>query len=143
MAGKSFQFTLTTPQGKVLDIPAAGVQFPAHDGMVGILPGRAPLVMKLGIGALRVDVADSSKGAGGTRSFLIEEGFAHMVGAKLTLLTSRATPAESLTAGETDSALSKAESNKPTDKVGRDRAAKELERARAAVRLVRGGKGGI
>jgi F0F1-type ATP synthase epsilon subunit len=99
--------------------------------------------MKLGIGALRVDVADSSKGAGGTRSFLIEEGFAHMVGAKLTLLTSRATPAESLTAGETDSALSKAESNKPTDKVGRDRAAKELERARAAVRLVRGGKGGI
>ena len=143
MIGKSFQFTLTTPQGKVLDIPASSVQFPAHDGMVGILPGRAPLVMKLGIGPLRVDVADSSQGAGGSRQFLIEEGFAHMVGAKLTLLTTRATPAETITPGEADSALSKAESNKPTEKVARDRAAKELQRARAAVRIVRGSKAGI
>ncbi len=143
MIGNSFQFTLTTPQGKVLDIPAASVQFPAHDGMVGILPGRAPLVMKLGIGPLRVDVADSNKGAGGTRQFLVEEGFAHMVGAKLTLLTTRATPAETITVAEADAALSKAESNQPTEKLARERAAKELERARVAVRMARGAKAGI
>lgn len=144
MAGKSFQFTLTTPQGKLLNIAASQVILPAHDGQMGVLPGRAPMVVKLGIGPLRVDVADSSKGEGGSRQYLVEEGFAHMVGDKLTILTSGATAGETLTEGEAQSELTKAEQNAAaatTDQNERTRRQKRVERARVAVRMARSGKG--
>lgn len=144
MAGKSFQFTLTTPQGKLLNIAASQVILPAHDGQMGVLPGRAPMVVKLGIGPLRVDVADSSKGEGGSRQYLVEEGFAHMVGDKLTILTSGATAGETLTESEAQSELTKAEQNAAaptTDQNERTRRQKCVERARVAVRMARSGKG--
>lgn len=143
MAGKSFQFTLTTPQGKVLNVQAASVILPAHDGQLGVLPGRAPMVVKLGVGALQVDVADSAAGQGGRRAYLVEEGFAHMIGDKLTILTPRATAGETLTEAGAKAELAKVESAKPVDKLGKERHAKDLVRARAAVRMVTAGRGGI
>lgn len=96
MAGKTFQFRLITPLGKLLDTQAESVQFPAHDGLVGILANRAPLVMKLGHGALRVDFGGPGAN-GGSKVFYIEDGFAQMVANKLTVLTTKATGSEDLT----------------------------------------------
>ncbi|CAN5860419.1 hypothetical protein BH11PLA1_BH11PLA1_18330 [soil metagenome] len=142
MAG-SFNFTLTTPQGKLLDIPAVAAVLPAHDGQLGVLPGRAPMVIKLGIGPLRVDIADTAKGQGGSRSFLIEEGFAHMIGDKLNVLTPSATAAETIVESEAQAALAQAERETvhTTDQVALAKRGKDLDRARAAVRLARSGKG--
>jgi F-type H+-transporting ATPase subunit epsilon len=63
------------------------VAFPAHDGEVGILPGRAPLLFKLGIGLLRVE---SPAVDGGEERFFVDGGFAQMVENRLTLLTEQA-----------------------------------------------------
>lgn len=143
MADKSFQFRLITPQGKLLDAPARAVVLPQHDGSSGQLPDHAAFVVKLGLGELRVDFAADK---GGSRVYLIEDGFAQMVGNKLTVLTTRAFAAEEITEQAAQAELAGAEARRPakafdaaeTLQIQRDR-----DRARAKLRLARSraGKG--
>ncbi|MBC7833487.1 MAG: F0F1 ATP synthase subunit epsilon [Phycisphaerales bacterium] len=120
MATKTFFRTkLITPDAQVLDEPTKYVSIPAWDGSIGFLPGRAPIVAKLGIGELRLDFADGaatggsgSKERGGSRSFLVEDGFAHMVGDTLTILASKATPAETITEASAQAELAEAQARK-------------------------------
>lgn len=104
MASKPFQFRLITPQGKIVDAPAVAANVPAHDGMLGFLPDRAPIVTTLGMGALTVTMAQ-----GGGRSFYVEDGFAQMTGGKLTVLTTKAVPTEDLTETDAKAELAAAE----------------------------------
>ncbi|MEL7058539.1 MAG: ATP synthase F1 subunit epsilon [Acidobacteriota bacterium] len=85
MAGTTFQVSVVTPERAVLEADAHFVAYPAHDGEVGILPGRAPLLHKLGMGTLRVDLPGDEK-----RVFFVDGGFAQMIDDKLTLLTEQA-----------------------------------------------------
>ena len=43
-----------TPNGLLLEREAVSVRFPAHDGLMGILPGHAPLIATVGKGSLAV-----------------------------------------------------------------------------------------
>src|SRR5688572_17462884 len=83
----SFQCTVVTPEQQVLDETVTQCILPAHDGQIGILRNRAPLLVKLGIGPLRVDVAQGQR-----RSFFVDGGIAQMKGNRLTILTDNATP---------------------------------------------------
>jgi F-type H+-transporting ATPase subunit epsilon len=85
--GDTFHVSVITPERAVLEADATFVAFPAHDGEVGILPGRAPLLFKLGIGLLRVE---SPAVDGGEERFFVDGGFAQMVENRLTLLTEQA-----------------------------------------------------
>jgi len=85
MAEKTFHCSVVTPERAVLETEATFVAFPAHDGEIGILQNRAPLLCQLGKGALRVETGKE------TQRFKIEGGFAQMVDNKLTLLTNGAT----------------------------------------------------
>lgn len=144
MAGKSFQFRLITPQGKLLDQPVTAANFPQHDGMAGQLAGHAPFVVKLGLGPLRVDLE-----AGGSRSYVIEGGFAQMVGNKLTVLTSGATPAESIVESEAQAELAAVIAKRPAagTSPAANAAAEQFrfarERAEQKVKMAKGraGKG--
>jgi F-type H+-transporting ATPase subunit epsilon len=80
----TFHCSVITPERAVLEAEATFVAFPAHDGEVGILPGRAPLLFKMGIGELRVESPE------GNRNFFVDGGFAQMVENRLTLLTEQA-----------------------------------------------------
>lgn len=100
MAEKTFRCKLITPEAKVLDEAVKSAVIPVWDGLMGIRPGRAPIVAKLGIGELRLDFPDDGKAAGGSRSYLVEDGFANMVDGELTILAAKATPAERLTESE-------------------------------------------
>ena len=53
--GNTFHCSVITPERAVLEADATFVAFPAHDGEVGILPNRAPLLFKMGAGELRVE----------------------------------------------------------------------------------------
>jgi F-type H+-transporting ATPase subunit epsilon len=77
----SFHCSVITPERAVLETEATFVAFPAHDGEVGILPNRAPLLFKMGAGELRVE------GPEGTKILFVDGGFAQMVENRLTLLT--------------------------------------------------------
>lgn len=97
MAKKSFVCKVVTPVAALVDDEMTYASIPAWDGLMGFLPGRAPILTRLGIGELRLDYADSGKGKGGTRAYLVEGGFAKMAGDHLTILAERAIPAEELT----------------------------------------------
>lgn len=84
MAEKTFHCSVVTPERAVLETEASFVAFPAHDGEIGILQNRAPLLCQLGKGTLRVELGKES------HRFQIEGGFAQMVDNKLTILTNDA-----------------------------------------------------
>jgi len=80
----TFKCSVITPERAVLECDATFVAFPAHDGEMGVLARRAPLVCKLGIGQLRVEAE------GREQQFYIDGGFAQVSGNKLSILTEQA-----------------------------------------------------
>ncbi|HYE60513.1 MAG TPA: F0F1 ATP synthase subunit epsilon [Phycisphaerales bacterium] len=142
MAKKSFRCKLVTPTAALVDDQVKYVSIPAWDGLMGILPGRAPILARLGLGELRIDFADSDKGQGGSRAFLVEDGFVKMAGDELTILAERAVPAENLTMADAEAELRAAQAA-PTASSPDARATelekrnKDRQRARAKMHLVK------
>ena len=126
MAKKTFNCTVITPEERLLDEEVTYVNIPLHDGLMGILPGRSPILAKLGLGVLKITSAE-----GGDRSYMLEDGFAQMVGASLTLLAKSAVPVESLSEEEAKAEL--AEANARTSTEGDEM--RKITRARARAKL--------
>jgi F-type H+-transporting ATPase subunit epsilon len=78
---------VVTPEQTVLESEAEFVALPLYDGEVGILPGRAPLIGRLGPGEMRI------KNAGATASYYLDGGFVQIVDNVVSVMTSRAMPA--------------------------------------------------
>lgn len=124
---KRFQLEVVTPERVVLSCPATFVAFPAHDGEMGVLAHRAPLVAKLGTGIVRVE------GPEGTRRLFVDGGFARMRGATLCLLTEEARAPEAIDTAAVERELAEARSRPIAD----DRAFERRQRALARVRAQR------
>jgi F-type H+-transporting ATPase subunit epsilon len=126
----SFQCTVVTPEEQVLDETVTQVILPAHDGQMGILTGRAPVLVKLGAGPLRVDVQ-----GGPSRTFFVEGGIAQMKGEKLTVLTDEATPADQIDLETAKAEYAEASARIPTDEKSRKDRDRAMRRARAKQAL--------
>ena len=100
---RSFSISVVTPEKVVSEGQARFVALPAHDGEIGILRGRAPLVCKLDVGPLRIDRPDGSK-----EIWLIDGGFAEMSGNRLTILTEAAERPEEIDRETAKQALAEA-----------------------------------
>ena len=98
----TFLCSVITPEQAVLEANATFVAFPAHDGEVGILRDRAPLLFKMGIGVLRVETPE------GNHRFFVDGGFAQMVDNRLTLLTEQAKRPEEIDLKAAERALNEA-----------------------------------
>ncbi len=127
----SFQCTIVTPEQQALDATVEQAVIPAHDGLIGILTDRAPLLVKLGVGPLRVDLAQGQE-----RYFLVDGGVAQMKDNKLTVLTTLATPAGDIKADTAKAEYAEAEARKPTDPKSLADRQRQMDRARAAQALV-------
>jgi|SRR6185369_3864659 len=130
--GDTFHCSVITPERAVLEADATFVAFPAHDGEVGILPGRAPLLFKLGIGVLRVE---GPAVEGGEERLFVDGGFAQMVENRLTILTEQAKRPAEIDRAAAERALAAAHdlpSETDADFAARQRA---LERARVQLRM--------
>ena len=125
----SFQCTIVTPEQQTLDEKVDQAILPAHDGLVGILTDRSPLLVKLGVGPLRVDTAT------GQRYFLVDGGVAQMKDNKLTVLTTSATPAEEIDAATARAEYAEAAARRGTDARAAADREHQMERARAAQTL--------
>ncbi|MBX3364618.1 MAG: F0F1 ATP synthase subunit epsilon [Phycisphaeraceae bacterium] len=146
MAKKTFRCRVVTPTAKLLDDQATYASIPAWDGLFGVLPGRSPIVAKLGVGALTVEFPDSAAGGGGRRTYFIDGGFVRMSSGELTILADRAAPAEQLTVTDAETELKAAENLKiPTDAKDRarwaNRIAHERHAARTKLRIAQSAKG--
>ena len=127
----AFQCTVVTPEQQVIDEQVTQAIVPAHDGQVGILTGRAPLLVKLGVGELRLDAA-----AGGqSRRFFIEGGIAQMKDDRLTILTDEAIPAAEISADEARAALAEASAQPAIDPVAVEQRDRRMQRARAMQQI--------
>jgi len=128
MAGhKTFHCLLITPEAAMVDVRADQVVFTAHDGEVGILLNRAPLLCKLGVGEMRVTTEQ------GTQRFYVEGGFAHVIGNEVTILTECALAAEDIDSAEAKQEL--AELAKPGERSVEDAQRRELMKHRARVKI--------
>ncbi len=135
----SFKCVVVTPEQQVLDETVSQVILPAHDGQVGILTDRAPLLMKLGVGEMRI----TPTGAAGSRErvFLVDGGVAQMKDNNLTVLTQHATPAAELSSETAKAALAEATARRITDEKSFEQRQHDLQRAREMQNLAaRAGK---
>lgn len=138
MAAKTFRCRLITPEAQVLDTDVTYASIPAWDGLMGIQPGRAPIVAKLGLGELRLDFPDTGSARGGSRFFFIEDGFLQMVSDRLTILAREAAPMEQLTESDAEAELAAAMARTvPADHPhpGKEFEAVNRQRRRAEVKL--------
>lgn len=88
---RELSVVVVTPERQVLEDTCTEVVIPAHDGELGILYNRAPLMCELGIGQLRY------RKGGEVRRAFIDRGFAQVVDNRVTVLTNRALRAEEVT----------------------------------------------
>lgn len=125
-----FQCSVVTPEREVLDTPARSVVFPAHDGELGVLINRAPLVCRLGIGELRIEAPD--------REYLmfVDGGFAQVVDNRLTILTEQAQDAANLDEQRAEAAMVEARAMPITDDESFKRRQNALRRAQVQLKLL-------
>jgi len=100
VGGDKLRLIVVTPERTLLDEPVAALRFPLYDGDIGILPGRLPLIGRLGVGELRITHA-----SGELTSYFIDGGFVQVIGPSVTLLTDRAIPSKDLSAAEAEKLL--------------------------------------
>jgi len=81
---KALELVVITPERQILAATVDSVVVPAHDGELGVLPGRAPLMCELGIGQLRF------RKGGETARYFVDGGFAQVFRNTVTVLTERA-----------------------------------------------------
>jgi F-type H+-transporting ATPase subunit epsilon len=115
------QCVVVTPERALLDEPADFVAVPMYDGELGVLPGRAPLIGRLGCGELRLRRAET------TQRLFVDGGFVQVRDDTVTVLTARALRAEEIDPAAAEAALHAAP--------GQEDWVKAQQRARAQLRI--------
>jgi F-type H+-transporting ATPase subunit epsilon len=127
--GDLLQCVVVTPERTLLDELVDFVALPLHDGELGVLPGRTPLIGRLGFGELRVRVG------GVTRQYFVDGGFVQVRDDVVTVLTNRAIAARQVDATAAARELAQAQSRRATSDFDIAERARAIARARAMVRI--------
>lgn len=125
---------IVTPDNAFFDGEAAAVVVPAWDGEMGILPGHAPLIARLGHGVARVDAT----GDGGKVRVAVYGGFLKVQDDLVTVLAGGAAKRpEGAKVEEATKALEKAEARLKDVRAKGKAALAQLPEAEEAVRRAR------
>jgi F-type H+-transporting ATPase subunit epsilon len=127
---RTLHCVVVTPERALLDETADFVALPMVDGELGVLPGRAPLIGRLGCGELRVRRGND------IQRYFVDGGFVQVRADIVTVLTSHALNASDIDANAAAEAYQAAlvpAANPQAQEAQR----KAQERARAQLRLVR------
>ena len=92
---KTFSFEVLTPAGRLCRLDVTGVVFPASDGDVGVLAGRAPMVAVVGTGRM---TAETDKE--GAQELYVSGGFACVRESDMTVLAEECIPMAEVDAEE-------------------------------------------
>jgi F-type H+-transporting ATPase subunit epsilon len=129
-APRELHCVVVTPERALVDEAADFVALPLYDGELGVLPGRAPLVGRLGYGELRL------RRGGQTQRFFVDGGFVQVRANTVTVLTARALRAEEIDPAAVNQALQAALAPAATAR-GQEAQLRAQERARAQLRVAR------
>jgi len=127
----TFQCSVITPERPVLECEASFVAFPAHDGEVGALVNRGPLVCKLGIGAMRVDTPSEK------HVLFVDGGFAQVAENHLTILTEQAKKKGEIDAASAEAALAEARSMPTATVEAVEEKSDAIKRAKVQIKIAR------
>ena len=123
------QLIVVTPETTIVDEPVSALRFPLFDGQTGVLPGRAPLVGRLGCGELNLSAAS------GTRSYFVDGGFVQINGKTVTLLTARCLTHDDIDADAARAELDEATKRPAANDADIDARFRDQDRARAMLSL--------
>jgi F-type H+-transporting ATPase subunit epsilon len=126
---KRLQCVVVTPEKTLLDEAVEFVALPLFDGELGVLPGRAPLIGRLGYGELRTKTADV------IRRYFVDGGFVQVRGDVVTVLTNRAIPAAQLDTQAASSELEVADKRSAVTDSDFSEQQKAVARARGMIRV--------
>jgi F-type H+-transporting ATPase subunit epsilon len=129
-SARSLQCVVVTPERTVLDATVDHVALPMFDGELGVLPGRAPLIGRLGPGELRTRHGNEVK------HYFVDGGFAQVRGNVVTVLTPRAQKAEEINTQAAEQAL-----QPPPPRTSAETRLRTEQRARAQLRTARRARG--
>jgi F-type H+-transporting ATPase subunit epsilon len=128
-SAETFSCSVITPEHKLLEVDATFVAFPAHDGEVGILLNRAPLVCKLGSGLLRISSPS------GDRRLFVDGGFAQVVDNRVAILTEAASAVSDIDSAAATGALAEARAMKISDEDSYRARERAIASAKARLKL--------
>jgi len=127
---KTFHCTVVTPTRQMLDAEVRYADVPAWDGQIAFAPRRAPAVLQLGQGLLRLTYAD------GTQARLyLGGGFAQMLENRLTLLTDEALEPGDVDPEEARAALREAEARVAREPEEVDDRQRQVRRGQLLLKL--------
>jgi len=120
---------VVTPERTELDAQCESLKLPMYDGELGILPGRAPMVGRLGFGLLKLQSAT------GEQSWFVDGGFVQVTRDGVYVLTNRLLKPEQIDRKSAEEELQKATemvANTPQTRSVKERA---LAQARGKLRI--------
>ena len=126
---KPLQCIVVTPEKAVLDETCDFVALPLFDGELGVLPGRQPMIGRLGFGELR------TVKAGQTHRYYVDGGFVQIAANVVTVLTGKAIKADEIKVPAVEEHLAKIPAAK--DDAAIEARLKSQERDRAQIRVAR------
>ncbi|MCE5276652.1 MAG: F0F1 ATP synthase subunit epsilon [Planctomycetaceae bacterium] len=88
---KPFHCELLVPDAKICDVQAVYAVFPLIDGLMGVLHGHAPMIGRIGGGAMTLTGPN-----GRLCQFYVAGGFVQITREKVTLLAEECIPADKL-----------------------------------------------
>jgi len=122
--------SVITPEERVVDTKASSIILPAHDGQIGIMKDRAPLLCELGIGVLHIE-----GGSAEAMDYYIDGGFAQVLNNEVTVLTEKAAPAAKISRTEAQKELAAAEAMAIPDEAASVARSRAIQRAKVKLRL--------
>jgi F-type H+-transporting ATPase subunit epsilon len=125
----SIQIDIVTPERKLASEQATEVTIPGRNGYIGILPGHAPLISELAVGAITYKTVD-----GHTRHVACAWGFVEVLPEKVTILAEIAERAEEIDVERARQTKQRAEAALKTGTPDQQKRAQE-ELLRAETRL--------
>ena len=120
---------VVTPEKTLFDEMVEFVALPVFDGELGVMPGRTPVIARLGYGELRTRVGTT------VHRYFVDGGFAQIRDNVVTVLTGRAIPAAMVSASAAEIELAQAQARKATTDLQQAENTKAIARARALLRV--------
>lgn len=122
---------IVTPERTELDREADYLSLPLADGELGVMPGRAPLIGRLGYGTLRLQTA------AGPERYYIDGGFAQVEQDVVSILTGKAIAVDLLNGEEAQQMLDDAQAMPGKTPAEMELKETAVRRARGMVRAAR------
>jgi F-type H+-transporting ATPase subunit epsilon len=135
MLPESIELIIVTPERQFLRESVVETVLPGAEGSLGILPGHAPLMTELGIGELTYRGAGANLGGG----LAVIQGFAEVLGDRVTVLAETAERAAEIDLARAEAAKARAEKRLASGDPNTDwdRASIALQRALLRIQIAR------